>query len=89
LLFVGDDWAEDKHDVELQNETGRVLARATLREGVDGIARLHAMIGELIGDDDDADVGVAIETDRGPWAGVDRCRLHRVRDQPAPGRPCP
>jgi transposase len=67
LLFVGDDWAEDKHDVELQSESGRVLARATLREGVDGIARLHAMIGEQIGDDDEADVVVGIETERGPW----------------------
>ena len=67
MLFVGDDWAEDKHDVELQAESGRVLARATLREGVDGIARLHAMVGEQIGDDDDADVVVGIETERGPW----------------------
>jgi hypothetical protein len=28
LLFVGDDWAEEHHDVELQNEAGRVLSRA-------------------------------------------------------------
>ena len=32
LLFVGDDWAEDNHDVELQDESGRVLARAKLPE---------------------------------------------------------
>jgi hypothetical protein len=25
LLFVGDDWAEDHHDVEIQDETGRKL----------------------------------------------------------------
>jgi transposase len=72
LLFVGDDWAEDHHDVELQDETGRVLARAKLAEGVAGIARLHAMIGEYLGDDVDDDVDettvvVGIETDRGPW----------------------
>jgi hypothetical protein len=46
LLFVGDDWAEEHHDVELQNEAGRVLGRAKLPEGVAGIAELHAMIGE-------------------------------------------
>jgi transposase len=68
VLFVGDDWAEEHHDVELQDETGRVLGRAKLPEGVAGIARLHAMIGEHLGDEeDDATVVVGIETDRGPW----------------------
>lgn len=67
MLFVGDDWAEDYHDVELQDETGRVLRRAKLPEGVAGIARLHAMIGEHLGEDDETTVVVGIETDRGPW----------------------
>jgi transposase len=70
LLFVGDDWAEEHHDVELMNEKGRVLARAKLPEGVAGIARLHAMIGEHLGEDEDEDeptVVVGIETERGPW----------------------
>jgi transposase len=67
LLFVGDDWAEEHHDVEVQDETGRVLGRAKLPEGVAGIARLHAMIGEHLGEDDDAMVVVGIETERGPW----------------------
>jgi transposase len=68
VLFVGDDWAEEHHDVELQDEAGRVLARAKLPEGVAGIARLHAMIGEHLGEeDDDAVVVVGIETERGPW----------------------
>ncbi len=68
MLFVGDDWAEEHHDVELQNEAGRVLGRAKLPEGVAGIARLHAMIGAHLGDEeDDAAVVVGIETERGPW----------------------
>jgi hypothetical protein len=29
-LFVGDDWAEDHHDVELLDDTGRRLGRARL-----------------------------------------------------------
>ena len=70
-LFVGDDWAEDHHDVELMDATGRRLAKARLPEGVAGIARLHAMIGEQLGEDADEDdagqVAVGIETDRGPW----------------------
>jgi hypothetical protein len=61
LLFVGDDWAEEHHDVELQ-DAGRLLGRAKLPEGVAGIARLHAMIGEHLGEGvDEADVVVGIE----------------------------
>jgi transposase len=69
LVLVGDDWAEDHHDVELQDETGRRLGRARLPEGIAGIARLHAMIGQRIGDDEDEQVQVVvgIETERGPW----------------------
>ncbi len=70
LLFIGDDWAEDHHDVELMDAAGKRLARARLPEGVAGMARLHAMIGEQLGDDADelADqVLIGIETDRGPW----------------------
>ena len=47
MLFVGDDWAEDHHDIEVQDEHGRVLARARLPEGIAGITRLHALIGDL------------------------------------------
>jgi len=70
LLYVGDDWAEDHHDVELMDATGRRLAKARLSEGVEGIARLHAMIATQLGDDVDDDpslVKIGIETDRGPW----------------------
>ena len=70
-LFVGDDWAEDHHDVELMDAAGRVLARGRLPEGAAGMARLHAMIGEQLGEDaDDAEVAVGIETDRGPWVAA-------------------
>ena len=47
----GDDWAEDHHDVELMDPAGQRLARARLPEGVAGIARLHAMVGEQLGED--------------------------------------
>jgi hypothetical protein len=69
LLLVGDDWAEDHHDVELMAADGRALARARLPEGAAGVARLHAMIGEQAGDcaEDELEVRVGIETDRGLW----------------------
>ncbi|MEV6101200.1 IS110 family transposase [Nocardia sp. NPDC051981] len=71
MLLVGDDWAEDHHDVELMDDTGKRLAKARLPEGITGITRLHAMIGEHLGDDDDAaQVRVGIETDRGPWVAA-------------------
>jgi transposase len=67
-LFVGDDWAEDHHDVELMDGSGKRLAKARLPEGVAGIARLHAMLAEHLGERaEDAEVVVGIETDRGPW----------------------
>jgi transposase len=68
LLFVGDDWAEDHHDVEVQDEDGRRLGKARLPEGVAGIGRLHELIGRFAPEGAGADqVVVGIETDRGPW----------------------
>jgi hypothetical protein len=46
LLFVGDDWAEEHHDVEVQDEAGRRLGKAKLAEGIGGIARLHELVAE-------------------------------------------
>jgi transposase len=71
VLFVGDDWAEDHHDVEVQNDTGRRLAKARLPEGIAGIARLHELIGRFAGGDlTPGQVLVGIETDRGPWVAA-------------------
>jgi transposase len=70
-LFVGDDWAEDHHDVELMDEAGRVLAMRRLPEGVAGMARLHELIGQQLGEGaGDAEVLIGIETDRGPWVAA-------------------
>src|SRR6266571_9439028 len=67
LLFVGDDWAGDHHDVCLQDAQGRVLAARRLPEGVAGITRLHELVAGHLDGDDPSQVVVAIETDRGPW----------------------
>jgi Transposase len=69
-LFVGDDWAEDHHDVELMDAAGRVLARKRLPEGAAGMARLHGLTGEQLGEDADAEVVTGIETGRGPWVAA-------------------
>jgi hypothetical protein len=65
MLFVGDDWAEDHHDVYLMNEAGGGLAARRLPEGLAGIARLHELIAEHA--EDTARVVIGIETDRGLW----------------------
>ncbi len=76
MLFIGDDWAEDHYDIELVDEQGRVLARRRLAEGIEGVARLHALVAEHLGDDElePEQVGelvkVGIETDRGPWVAA-------------------
>jgi transposase len=70
-LFVGDDWAEAHHDVELMDASGRRLAKARLPEGVAGMARLHTLVSQHLGDDvEEAEVIVGIETDRGPWVAA-------------------
>lgn len=70
MLFVGDDWAEEHHDVEVQDESGQRV-RARLPEGVVGIAKLHELIGRLAPEDLPAEqVLVGIETDRGPWVAA-------------------
>ena len=68
MLFVGDDWAEAHHDIEIVDGDGRRLARRRLPEGVEGLAALHALVADHLAEDAAADqVVVGIETDRGPW----------------------
>jgi transposase len=65
MIFVGDDWAEDHHDVYLMDEAGARLASRRLPEGLAGIRALHELIAEHV--EDPAHVLVGIETDRGLW----------------------
>jgi transposase len=70
-LFAGDDWAEDHHDVEVMDETGKVLAKRRLPEGVAGMTQLHELIGRFVPQDaDEVEVVIGIETDRGPWVAA-------------------
>jgi transposase len=70
-LFVGDDWAEDHHDIEVMDQAGKVLAKRRLPEGAAGIAQLHELIGRYLpADAADAEVVIGIETDRGPWVAA-------------------
>ena len=44
MIFIGDDWAEDHHDVYLMDEAGRRLASRRLPEGLTGIRGLHELV---------------------------------------------
>lgn len=68
MIFVGDDWAEDHHDVAVLDEHGTRLAKQRLSEGVGGIARLHALVAEYAVDP--GEVVIGIETDRGVWVAA-------------------
>jgi hypothetical protein len=81
LLFIGDDWAEGHHDVVVQDEAGKMLARRRLPEGADGIARFHELVAAQLdgdGEPDPAQVIVVIETDRGPWVKALAAAGYRV-----------
>ncbi|MBG0814030.1 IS110 family transposase [Planomonospora sp. ID82291] len=79
MLFVGDDWAEDHHDVEVQDEQGRVLKRVRLPEGMAGMSRFHELVGRFVPEDGEpAQVLVCIEVDRGPWVRALRAAGYRV-----------
>ena len=47
-VFVGHDWAEAHHDVHVEDEEGRRLAKARLPEGVEGVARFHELVADLV-----------------------------------------
>lgn len=65
-MFVGDDWAEGHHDIEIMNAQGKKLCGTRLPEGVEGVQQLHALIADHADGGPDQ-VSVGIETDREPW----------------------
>jgi transposase len=90
LIFVGDDWAEDHHDVYLMNSDGARLASRRLPEGLAGIRGFHELIASHAQEPDRVVVG--IETDRGLWVealvaagyqvfGVNPLAVARYRDR--------
>ena len=80
MLFIGDDWAEAHHDIEIEDDTGRLLVRRRLPEGLAGISMLHELVAEHLDPAGEPDqVMVGIETERGPWVqALLARRLRRV-----------
>jgi transposase len=65
VIFIGDDWAEDHHDVHVMDEAGTRLAWQRLPEGLTGVGKLHELIATYAEEPDQVIIG--IETDRGLW----------------------
>src|SRR4051794_36934397 len=63
MIFVGVDWAEDHHDPNVRDVDGAQLATRRVPHGVDGLARLHELVGGFVVDPDEVVIG--IETDHG------------------------
>ena len=68
MIFVGVDWAEAHHDVEVQDPDGKTLGKRRLPDGVEGVRRFHELVGAH--SDDPMHVVIAIETDRGLLVGA-------------------
>jgi hypothetical protein len=66
MLFLGVDWAEAHHDVLLMDEAGTTLARTRVPEGLEGLRRVHELVGAHLGEETPPEeVAVGIETERG------------------------
>jgi len=65
MIFVGIDWSEEHHDVEVLDEAGGRLGVGRFGSGLEGLRSFHELVGEH--SDDPSQVVIGIETDRGLW----------------------
>ena len=67
-IYVGIDWAEAHHDICVLDETGIVLAKRRIAEGLEGVGQLHALLADQAAEPNQVVIG--IETDRGLLVGA-------------------
>lgn len=65
VVFVGNDWADDHHDVCVMDIEGTVLAERRFSEGLAGMSGLQELVAAHA--DDPSEVLVGSETDQGMW----------------------
>jgi transposase len=65
MIFVGDDWAEDHHDIHVMDTDGARLASRRLPEGLAGVSGFHEVVAAHAAEP--GQVVIGIETDRGLW----------------------
>jgi len=50
VVFVGIDWSEEPHEVEVMAESGQRLRSLRVAHGVEGLTKLQATIAEVASD---------------------------------------
>jgi len=78
VIFVGIDWSEEFHEVELQAGSGRVLKRLKLRVDLAGLTRLQEVITDAA--EEPSQVVVAIEASHGLLVNALVASGYRVYD---------
>jgi hypothetical protein len=80
MIFIGDDWAEDHHDVHVIGEAGQRLDWQPPPEGLAGIREFHELIATHA--EESGQVMIGIDTDRAAcgWA---RCPPPAIRCLPS------
>jgi transposase len=68
MIYVGIDWAEAHHDVCVLDPAGERLASTRIPDGLEGVARLHELLGEHV--ESPGEVIIGTETDRGLLVGA-------------------
>lgn len=68
MIFVGIDWSEEQHEVEVMDESGQRLSGLRIAHGVEGVTKLQETIAEFA--TDPAEVVVGIESDHGLLVNV-------------------
>ena len=67
-IFLGIDWAEAHHDICVLDESGGILAKRRIAEGLEGVGQLHALLADHASETNEVVVGT--ETDRGLLVGA-------------------
>jgi len=76
MIFVGDDWAEDHHDIHVMDADGARLASCRLSEGLPGVRGFHELVAAHVAEP--SQVVIGIETDRGLWVQALSAAGYRV-----------
>jgi transposase len=76
MIFVGDDWAEDHHDIHVMDADGARLASRRVSEGLPGVRGFHELVAAHVAEP--SQVVIGIETDRGLWVQALSAAGYRV-----------
>ena len=76
-LVCGIDWSEQHHDIAVVDAAGAVVAKARVSNDANGFTRLLQLLAS-VGDNAEAPIPVAIETDRGLWVACLRSTGRKI-----------